>query len=288
MSLFDAQELDGSPTEEVTLQGLSATRRFLVPWESRILFAQALLSQSGPFGLGPASYPGVAFSQVDRISFAPFGDKPPDDPTLDLLNNTNYYDMAVATVTYKTSERPAVEDPEDPDNDLPEGTWATYRQAFSGEFLTVPSRGLTWESDSTAIGPDAKGTILVPITDHIVTWNYVTKPPWGAIGDLRGMVNSLAFRIPVTRRIVPVECLLFEGCESDTEFKFGSDDPLVWKLTYTLKEKIVHVLSRTGASANYGWNHAYREDTGLWDRPKSGADDLYAADDIKKLFTLES
>lgn len=307
MSLYGEEELNDSPSEELSLSGVSCTRRFLVPWANRILFAKAILIQAGPFGLGPASYPhGLTATLADRVTVQPFGDRAPDAPNLDLINNTNYYDKALVTVTYKTSDRPSTNDPNQQQENLPEGTWATYEQNFSGEFLTIPSRGLLWGSDlegsspvRTQVSEDAKATILIPLIDHVVTWNEVPYPPWKAIREASGNVNNATFRVPVNGLQVSKECLLFEGCQSKTEFKFGLKNlsmTQTWSLTYTFKQRELlalggDVLTVDGDAGPVGWNHAYRDEIGKWDVPKTtnedGEDRIYSSYDFKKLFQFE-
>ena len=268
------QEHEDSPKESGNRSGqFNLTRIFLTAWNDRWEFVAEHM-RSGPFGL-PASYstlwPGVLADsfEISRISNLPAGSV--SDPNTDIITHDGT--LAVITFVYTPLQADQLQagDPNDP-TPLPAGTWCTYNQDSNTEFRTIPGRGCKWESDSALLPADINEQVPDSVTMHTVTWNQVQVVPWVTLGNMKGCVNSLAFRLPGSPQVFQPETLLFDGLKDEVTLSTDGQ----WstrKLTLTFIEKAQKAFSstaRTGASPAgttiYGWNHQYRPDTSDYDK----------------------
>lgn len=285
---FPIHELGDSPKETLGRDGIKIVRKFLIPWANRMDFAIGMTVVSTGYGLGPAPYPPFPFARVESIDMQPFVERPVQQTITDPVTQLNSFagnNTCLCTIHYST-QQPQTSDPKE--DGLPEGTWATYSQRFSGEFMTLPGRGLTWPSDGKPVGQDAHATILIPLAEHVVTWNRVLNPPWDAISALRGQINETDFRIPGSNgQIREAKTLLFEGCEVGTEYRYDQADQ-VWNLTYTIKERRVKAVNGSETEI-IGWNHLYREDAGVWEEPITflTGKKLHLTGDFTRLFQFQ-
>lgn len=267
------QEHEDSPQEGGDRTGtLSMTRIFLTAWADRWLFINELFT-SGPFGL-PASYstywPGVLADtfKIDKLISAPVDVTITDPNFAQLAHDT----LAKITVTY--SPLPLDQQQSDPDDTpLPDGTFATYSQEATTEFRSLPGRACYWESDGVTLPPDVTPVIVDMLTTHTITWNQVRNVPWVTLGNLKGKVNSAVTRLPGSPQRFAAETLLFEGFSDETTLNFFDQNPSR-KLTLKFVEKAQHALTTStvggaGTGTVYGWNHQFREDTRLYDKPVS-------------------
>lgn len=302
---FPIHELEDSPKEKFTIGGAQITRRFLIPWDRRLEFTALMIDGQTGVRVGPARYSPFPPAIVDSIEHAPFSKKPDKFDMTDPAMQVNNFTGSVASdecncltvVTYVASPRNSqTGDPDKEQVDLPEGTYVSYRRRSTGEYMTVPGRGLEW-SAGVPVGQDTHATIRIPLVEHIVTWHRVKYPPWQAIDENTGKVIGFTTKLPGHGRIYQLDTLLFEGGESDREFQIGLNATETWQMTYTFKERRVTSLRPGVASATIiGWNHLYRPETGDWSRPfvqGTSADPKYMYDKIpdldefKKLFRFE-
>jgi hypothetical protein len=124
------------------------------------------------------------------------------------------------------------------------------------------------------LAADAHLLKRIPVTEHHVTWHQVASPPWDAIRQLQGKVNSQAFLG------CAAETLLFEGAEAQKVFRAGAEGPsFAWQVRYVFRERSVKY-----ASEVYGWNHAYRTEPAGFARATSGSACLYDLGDFTALF----
>lgn len=264
------EEHEDSPKESGNRSGgLLFTRIFLTAWDDRWAFLFELYA-SGPFGL-PASYsplwPGVLADQfiIDRIVNAPDSDTVTDPNTQQLTHST----LAKITVAYTPLD---IAQPDPGEEDTPDGTWATYSQSSNVEFVSVPSRGMKWSSDSDLLPPDVNPVLPQIVTTHTVTWHQLRRIPWVTLSNMKGKVNSTACRLPGSAQTFSAQTLLFEGSDDEITLSFSDANP-TRKLTLRFTEKAQHFLKTStsgGASQTgtiYGWNHQYRDDTGTYDQP---------------------
>jgi len=259
--------MEGSPAEKLNASsGFSASRQFLVPWNQRIDFAVAMTR---------AQYPGASAVRAEDITINPFDGKCEATIT-DFEAHLNAYDFAVVSIQYSSVQSANQEQQAD-------GTYLSYRQSLSAEFLTIPSRALVWDDNDEPVSPDTHGAVLIPRTEHVLTWNDVPSPNWATLSDLRGHVNTSAVTIPVIGLSAPAETLLFKGAEIGA--KISSSGAIQYDLTITLSEKKIKAYSDTV----YGWNHAYRDDPAGWHKPvNSDGETSYPTGSLLTLLTQAS
>lgn len=260
---FDFEELGDSPSERVTIDdGVSAVRRFKVPWQYRWAFAGGLLM---------SQYPGFFAVRCDSISIDPFIDDVTGTVT-DLENHLPAYDAALIVASYSGTKTATREDRAD-------GTYITYQQNQTAEFFTVPSRALFWEDNSEQLPPDANAAILIPRGEHVITWHDVESPNWAVLSNLRGRVNDSTYNIPAIGLQAPEETLLYMG--SRTSAKVSTSGQTQWEVSITLSEK--KISSYTGSV--YGWNHTYRDKPAGWVRAvNDSGDPSFQTADLGSLF----
>ena len=131
---------------------------------------------------------------------------------------------------------------------------------------------------------------------HTVTWNQVQVVPWVTLGNMKGCVNSLAFRLPGSPQVFQPETLLFDGLKDEVTLSTDGQ----WstrKLTLTFIEKAQKAFSstaRTGASPAgttiYGWNYQYRPDTADYDKVLSAdsSETMFQTFDFNTLWTSQT
>lgn len=254
------EEHEDSPIERGTLAtGFQFTRIFLVEYASRFTFLYSMF-EGGVAGKPKAyhsNFPALLCStfDIERIENKPTGPNEITDPVSQIIEHDT---IAKITIEYAPLQY---------DNDLPNGTFATYNQAGSVEFIDSPGRGMKWESSDERLPADVRPVVPIGNTRHEVTWHQVSNVPWALLETLKGRVNSTAFRIPALGRTVPAGNLMFLDSSSEQTTKYNGDSTT--SLTLAFVEKNQGTLS----SSSYGWNHKYNPDTGLYDRPISDTGD---------------
>ncbi len=271
------KELGGSPVEQYDLEGFNARREFLIDWDDRDAFAAEALGIATECGGSTwANYPGKTSVFAFSVSYEPFDPDSPDCQELtELTGSLNSYtgSFAKAVVKYKTVSPRDRDD--GPDNET--GTHLTYRMNFASDYQTIPPRGWTW-NDNPAL-PLSEGIEFVktiPVTEHHLTWHQVVNPPWDAISDLQGKVNSGVF----------LDCdeatLLFVGAEANKLFRSGFDagaSEFCWQIHYVFRQRAVKYDGQA-----YGWNHFYRDDPAGWIELVNGTARMYDLADFTPLF----
>ncbi len=250
--MFTFQELGGSPHEKYTVDGFSATRRFLVPWEQRTEFAQAVFGTTERL-----TYPGRSDVFAYTLDFEPLepdmiGVRTLENLKTDLVDYNGSFAQAVVKYAVSTgSERSDV-----PLND--EKTSITYKMVVDSEEVTLPAGGWKWADTYGAIPAGTQVVKKLPITEHVLTWSEVVDPPWEVITSLQGKVNANPF----------LGCsagtLLFRGAEANKLYRRGAgvdEEPasFVWAIKYTFRERAIKM-----NGVVYGWNYLYRETTSTW------------------------
>ncbi len=282
-------EHEDSPKESGNRSGqFSFERVFLTAWADRFTFIREIMT-GGFFGLPQAyssDWPGLFADswKIDRIVNNPNQASITNPATQIITHDT----AARITITYT----PISVTEQDPgDEQLPTGTFATYDQEEEGEFLSVPSRGLIWESDGKRLSADITAIIPQTTTRHTVTWHRVTSPPWATMASMINKVNSVAWRIPVTGQIFQPETLLFAARSASLTLAYDSEP--TWKIKLTFLEKAQKQFVSTGdgpigGTTIYGWNHQWREDLGIYDKPINATtlvDPMFQSDDLRTIFT---
>jgi len=271
------KELGGSPVESYTSNGFTARREFLIAWEDRDAFAAEILGQAAQYGAAPSlHYPGKTSVFATSVRFEPFDPDNPDAKALtDLVGGLNSYSQsfAKATVAYRTLTLRDRPDGPDAESD----TQLTYRMQYDVEDLPITARGWQWADNPAFLVPDDLELVkTVPVTDHLLTWHQVVRPPWDTIRSLQGKVNSGVFLG------CPEATVLFRGATANklfrSTFEAGASD-FCWEILYAFRERAIKFDGQV-----YGWNHAYRDDPPGWVELTHGSDRMYDLADLAALF----
>jgi len=247
------EELAGSPRLRIADGKVTAVRRFKVAWGMRVDFAVELLGGYRWIGNSfaytpPAVMPGVPQAIVREIEIEPFPEDVSSGPPGTLREEVSSYPYAIVEATYTIPEHG--NDRSRPDlPDVPQGTFLSYSSELGTEHTTVPGRTWQWQGGGD-VPADQAPSILVPTEDIRLTWERVPSPPWAALRDKRGMVNSGNF-LNHTEGTV-----LFLGARTSREFQVQGDG--LWRLDFHFK---VRAMPATNTSTGkFGWNFGYRED----------------------------
>ena len=269
-------ELAGSPVEEFSAAGFRARRFFLVPWENRAAFAEAVLGQ-GEYSevFPPSSYPGRPDVLAVAVRITPDDAESvrlvPEDRRPGWLAS---YPGSFARVEVQYELPREEEITQIPALYANERISHRIRTQLS-EFA-LPASGWVWEADpATPLPSDFPLMLTVPITEHVLTVRTVLQPDWQTLADLQGKVNAESF---LTR---PAETLLFLGVTASKLYRGSLEagpSPFAWELRLTFLERAIKHGGRI-----LGWNHCFRPDTGTWDRPLAGGHPLYELADFQIL-----
>jgi len=272
------QELGGSPTEQYSFDGFTATRQFLIPWEQRQDFALAVFGTSAQLPKDRRLlYPGRRDVYAYSLRFEPFdpdavGVRSLTDITNDIVDYNGSYVKAVVEY-HTTDKRDRIDGPINE-----EGTSITYRMLIQSEEQELPAANWHWSDTHSAVPPETLLIKHLPFTELKVTWSQVVNPPWEAITFLQGKLNDAAFLG------CNAETLLFMEAEANKLYRPGSgldDGPssFVWAIQYLFRERTIKMNGNT-----YGWNHVYRPATGTWQTVNNAGSPLYDSGDFNTLF----
>ncbi|NMC22070.1 MAG: hypothetical protein GYA33_16810 [Thermogutta sp.] len=275
------QELAGSPQERHGPDGFRAVRRFLIAWEDREAFAAEVLGRGGQYAPRPWSrYPGKSDAYAAAVSFEPADPASlrtllagqGDDPSALLADYSGT--PAVARVEYRGVSPQDREDGPSPAR----GTHLSYRMEPVWEGLPLAASGWHWSDlPQQNLPPDAVLDLLLPETDHILTWRQVVGPPWRAMRELQGKVNADTFLG------CPAGTLLFLGAAANKLFRgAGEVAPFCWELTYRFRERAIK-----HAGQAFGWNHRYRGDPPGFAVPQDADGPLFESAVFAPLFMEE-
>ena len=281
------QELSGSPEETYTTDDFTAIRKFLVPWENREEFANWLRGATNAFGpLESIAYPNHPDVVPYKIHIKPFDpltvEKTAMDSPSDALNR--YSSFALITVYYRIQTSQDLDDGPTAES----GTRLSYRINFQLQEVEINGSGLYWRDSVTNLGAGAAVIKTVPLTEHVLTWKQVLFPPWTAMRDLQGKVNSVEFLD------CPPGTLLYEGVGVNKLYRSDLQDgasEFCWQLEYRFLQRIIYQ-----NNYRYGWNAVYRKETGRWENVlfgKSAGYELnsgtpfYESGDFNALFVSE-
>ena len=228
--------------------GNAATRLFIVPWSSRLTFAQSLTG---------AAHPEIPYCWCHSIKIDPIMREQVAGESGGIITYPGGY--ALITAEYATDWATANHWPADiPKPDHCEGTGLTLRVQYAGEFLRIPARHMRWEDNTQGYpaGPlpddeSQAGRLLIQGAQYDLQWVYVDNPPIQRLRDAISQVNSDEF----------LGCdagtLLFLGFDITPSAKFDLLAPGSWELSLKFQERTIKAGENT-----YGWNHEYRGEDG--------------------------
>lgn len=293
MAFLGFNELAGSPVRDITPVGQRAQRMAII--EQSLL--DDLITYLFPLGDFGRAYPGNAALRASNMHVEPWGGEAskiasPIASNLD-VDAINTYAYLKVTVDYETIQAD-ISQGDDPQLLL------NHRWSIGGEFLTVEAKGLEW-SDEGLVDDDVKAGILIPTIEHQITWMRVERPPFTAMRDRLGCVNSANQNFQ-TGTILP-ETLLFLGAELHRDIL--TSGALAWQVGYHFSERRVAMatdlapgdhgnkvggVSGGAAMSVGGWNHFFRSEDE--DSPrvegKSGWYRLRVKSDDSMIFRLKS
>jgi hypothetical protein len=254
-------ELSGSPRESLNeSSGSSAERRYLVPMNTRITFAQAQVGKG---------YPNFPQARVVAIDMQPWmgDDALPEGTSVDpALATADYGDQpCLITVKYGPDFTQKAWPTEFPKPAFLLGTELRFQIRGSVEALMIPTSGCKWEDDDSGSGStsgsggeipvpeDTNSLILIPSRAIQIQWDFVNDPPITRLESMVGRLNSDTFLGSED------ETLLFEGYDITETFRASAIAPHTNRVTVNLSQRRID----TGGGI-VGWNHDYRESPAGW------------------------
>jgi hypothetical protein len=103
-------------------------------------------------------------------------------------------------------------------------------------------------TDAAQVGTTGvASSVIIPMIEHTLEWDFVQKPPWSAIRSTMGKVNATKFAG------MPPETALFLGAEASQQVTITGLKP--WKLSYKISEKNQNAADPKNPQ---GWNHFMR------------------------------
>jgi hypothetical protein len=275
-AMIEYLELAGSPVEEFSAEGFRARRFFLVPWEKRTAFAEAMLGHEEPSSAElPTTYPGRPDVRAGVVRITPDDAESvrlvPEDRRPGWLASYPG-SFARVEVEYELARHEEILE-----------HLSTYRDRQISHRLRsqpsehpLPASGWIWQqAPQIPLAADHPLVLTVPVTEHTITIRTATYPNWETIAELQGKVNSQSFLCQ------PAETLLFLGVTASKLYRGRLDagpSPFAWELRFTFLQRAIKHGGRV-----FGWNHQFRPDLGTWDRPLAGGHPLYEAADFELL-----
>jgi hypothetical protein len=243
-------ELAGSPKESMSeSSGNSANRTFLVPYEIRVAFAEALVG---------TAYPHLAQTRINSLSIEPWNgaDMPPSGTIIDPSFQSSDYPgkFALITLGYGPDFTKKVWPTEMPKpENIRFGSELRFRVSGSAQFLVLPFGGCKWADNGVTLKDGDNSRILIPIREIELQWDFVDDPPLDDLDDLMGTVNDSSFLG------CEPETLLFENYSVQETFRASALNPHTNRVMIQMRRRRI----KAGVDI-YGWNHDYRESPVGW------------------------
>ena len=274
-------ELAGSPREQLNERfGSIAERKFLIPFNDRLTFAQAIV------GTG---YPNFPQARVTAVDIQPWNDQLiPSGTVVDPALQTAGYGTQPCLITVRygpdyTQKSWPTDFPKP--TTIRSGTELRYRIGGSALYMVLPDDAVDWNDESSSgSGNDIYNflydhpatRVLIPIREIELQWDFVDNPPIADLDALMGTVNDDTFLGS------PAETLLFENYYVEDSFRAAPANPHTNRVIVNLRQRKIR--SDTPGQF-FGWNHEYRADSNAWDRiVLSNGNDRYLPVDFSNMF----
>lgn len=261
-----AEELAGSPTIDIGIDGSTGVRRFYLPnyddfneFIGMIIGSYAEVSDE-VIAIPPIPFPNSPLMIPTRCNVVPFGDENSaysSNDTGDLsLQEMSYHNGAIVTVTYETKLDDGSGSSGLPE--VPDGTYLELEGDIGQQVIELTGRKAWYRFDSDKpIEKDYRLSMVMPTEDFTLTWNYVTRPPWAAIRSARGKVNDAAWLSPAGGTpYFGAQQVLFKGCNYNRQFQIATGGRGFWRLVYHFSAQSKY--QRDGTPV--GWNHVLYSD----------------------------
>lgn len=237
------EELPGSPTEQWTEEGFTATVKLMCAWGVRNTLAREIMGQRQPYPRIPATkaYPRVA-------DIEPFPAKITESTvTWGTLGSLASFEKALVTIEYDTSGA---------DVDL-----ISESLEPTAEFMTLAHKKFRWgAADGDELDEGEAPGKLIRGLDYKLTYHQVTAIP-AAVLTLPGHCNNAAVVSLTLGLTFPEQTLLFQPPTATR--RITSEMIEAWKLNYRLSYR---------AS---GWNEFWRKASDDWDEIWHAGGDRY-------------
>lgn len=235
------EEMDGSPVENDSPEGFSATRRLLCAWSQRASVLNSLLNASYPYRKNSGAV-------AKRGRSSGFGRLQQSTAPGELVK----YEKAVIEIQYSAvkSDWPTPEI-------LPDMELYSETIEPNAEFLTLPPEDFCWEWDAEPdniilIKQQEAPGLLIRGADYTVTALEVTGLS-NACFSLIGFVNNAPYHAYLLDYVFPLETLRYDG--PMLERTTSTAGMGTWRVTFRYSYKPQFNLA---GGEIVGWNHYYR------------------------------
>lgn len=265
-------ELKGSAEESFSLDGSSATRKLLVPWDRRLdavkeLLGNVIISNGYMYRTPASRYPDARGLIAKRVTT-----KGRDPWALNAQTGMiEYLHGCELTVQYETPDVRQEDETTQEGGESREFELGAETLEFSADIQVLSGSGFVWELDTAVpVTNTTIGKVMGQIEFQIVRRN-VAYVPENTISDLNGKTNAAAFP-PVPNkagnsRSHPIDCVMFMGASTKRRILFGQDEG--YEVGYKFAIRTATGETDAGAGQRITWNHVYRPDEGRWERPKT-------------------
>lgn len=231
-------ELDDSPRENVSRNGVSVVRNFRGPWQDRFNFAQRLFEEA-------PVYTPIPDAQLSGIDFTPM-ECVEKNAGADVVLEINEFKSCICTVSYEIDYTQL-----ESDSDLLKGSsnGGSFTEDASDGYYTIDIEGATvdytvegesWEwlyNKKASLSVDTNPYIQIPTTNFTLSLHQAVNPDWQGYSRAVKHVNQSSFTIPVLGIRCPSETLLFDSFRNSVEVDKSSliNRTVNWKVEFDFK-----------------------------------------------------
>lgn len=218
------EEIDNSPQESITAEGLVASRLLRCDWGDRFQLARELLGYSKDTGFTvtsyrPHRYPAASHLFAQNISISGAGASG-GSAAGDAAGN---YNMTWAKADLSVEYLPRTVDDADP------RTMVSESVEPNAEFLTLPSKLLYWDAAAKEpLGADEAPGLVVRMMNWVVTHHNV-RSLHADFWELIGHVNDAAVESKTFGFTLAAETLLYQAPSLSREIT--TDGAQAWRVT---------------------------------------------------------
>lgn len=251
MAISDYKEAKGYPQFRYSADGQVYTRKFHGPWDDRFDFVNDQISR------GFMTFP-VIDAQIDPYNNT-CAEVEVDFNTM--IANGNSYKLAEITIQFGYTQQSA----RSGRGRTPTGatrpnsvtksdqTILTYSATGSHQLVTIPGRGLKWQSGSQAPA-DFGDTVRTGLVSHEFSWLGIDIDQINLVEDLSGKCNDAELTLPITGRVIDIGCLMMEDFSITLTVDAGSVNTLKWESKMKMIERDI------------SWQYFYNTASGDWER----------------------
>ena len=194
-------------------------------------------------------------------------------PEADIAGGTPY---ALVTMEFAPSKN---EDDQE-DSSQPE-TFLTHSMTSGGSFMRLKQQFSTFYWGTVGFGNEVEDPAvdimkMVPTIEHNLQWPRVLNPPWTAMMDMLGKVNSSSQAL---FKNAAAETVMFMGWSASQVYLSTGIQP--WQLDCKFSQR-----QFKWGTTTITWNHFWNPKTGSWQIPVTGAGvKVFGTGDLRAMFT---